>query len=67
VREVGTGPFGVVIVDPVDGSVTIRRFRSRGAAVMTVPEAILGSAAGVVPSTPAASRLTDDREPDPAA
>jgi hypothetical protein len=65
-REVGEGPYGCVIVDPKDGSVLVRRFSSRGAAVVALM-ARPGRKAGVGRTTSAMPRLLGPDEPPEAA
>jgi hypothetical protein len=57
-REEGEGPFGCVTVDPRDGSVIVRRFRSHREAVISMMRGPSG-AAGRTPR-PAASWPFDD-------
>lgn len=63
-REEGEGPFGCVTVDPRDGSVVVRRFRSHREAVVAMMRGSSG-AAGRSPR-PVASRPFDDDGPEAA-
>ena len=63
-REIGEGPFGCVTVDPRDGSVTVRRFSSRSAAVLSMMRAQSAEAAGVGQPAPAAQGPSNDLPPE---